>query len=279
MRPKLAGIDLSRSLATLGGVLREDRSFRRLGLPPGWYLVNHYRGRLNDRLNLRHRFRRVKLHIAGRPITLTLSEPYLGALKGVFLDNEYDCAGSLDFVPKKILDLGANIGFATIYLATLFPNAEFALVEPDPRNIAHLQHNLHLNGIRDVPVVEAAVGSQNEKLSLLFGENPTCSTLEGTSMHHNEDSVTVDVMTLPRLLETIGWSEVDLLKVDIEGAEEMLFASATDWLTRVRAIVIEIHPNTSPERIYDCLRPYGFTLSRLGAGREPVYLAKRHAEG
>lgn len=275
MFPDVSGVNLVRSLKALRGVLRDDRSFHRLGLPRGWYLRSHYWGRLNERLKRPHQFKRAVLRVADRSIALNFSEPYVGALKGIFLDNEYQCAELLGFAPRRILDLGANIGFGSLYLSTLFPGAQFVLVEPDPRNIGPLKENLRLNDMSNVVVIEAAIGPKNCRLELRYGDDPTCSTLRGTSMHSNEHSVSVQVLTIPELMETIGWSDIDLVKIDIEGAEEMLLASESEWLRKVRAILVEIHPNTTFERISGYLQPYGFTLRRLGQGREPVYFGVR----
>jgi FkbM family methyltransferase len=275
MFSRLADIDIGRSVKALRGAIHDDRSFHALGVPYGWYLRCHYQGRLNDRLRRPHPFRRLTLDMAGRKISLKLSEPYMGALKGIFIDREYDCSKQIGFAPTFVLDVGANIGFGSIYLSTIFPSATFALVEPDPRNIGPLKENLSLNGMDGIAIIQAAVGPTNGTLNLQCGADPTCSTLEGTSMHNNEHAVPVQVLSMPEVLKKLGWPQVDLMKVDIEGAEEMLLASNTDWLRVVRAILIEIHPNTTFERICAYLSPYGFTLSRLGSGREPVYFGVR----
>lgn len=275
MSPSLVGINIGRSVKALRGVLHDDRSFHALGLPYGWYLRCHYQGRLNDRLKKPHPFRRVTFDLASRKIMLKLSEPYMGALKGIFLDREYDCSSQITFKPKFILDVGANIGFGTVYLTSIFQDATFALIEPDPRNIEILRENLRLNGIARTTIIEAAVGPQNGTLNLRYGSDPTCSSLEGTSMHSNEHTVPVQVLSMPTVLNKLGWPQIDLMKVDIEGAEEMLLSTDNDWLRAVRTILIEIHPNTTFERISGYLRPHGFTLRRLGGGREPVYFGVR----
>jgi Methyltransferase FkbM domain len=56
----------------------------------------------------------------------------------------------------------------------------------------------------------------------------------------------VAAITMQTFLETNHIGKVDLLKIDVEGAEEFIFFSNTDWLIKVNAILIEIH---SPEMI------------------------------
>jgi FkbM family methyltransferase len=255
-------------------VAREDRKFQALGLSPGRYLRFHYRGRWHLRRASDPPVEQLRLKLRGTAVSLRLNAPYGGTLAGVFLENEYDCSSRLHPPPARILDLGANIGFGSIYLNVLFPNAEYVAVEPDPRNIELLKQNLQTNHVR-ARVIEAAVASEPGTLRLRFGVNPTCSALESSPMHDLAQTVEVTARTVPSLLAEVGWDEVDLVKIDIEGTEDELLSRDNSWLERVRAICIEIHPNTTPERISSYLAPYGFRLTRVGFGREPVYFASR----
>ena len=150
------------------------------------------------------------------------------------------------------------------------------MVEPDPRNLPLLKTNLRLNDVSST-VIAGAIGPAAGKLKLRFGDNPTCSSMTGTGMHDLADSVEVDVTTIPEVMVKAGWKEIDLLKIDIEGAEEELLARNNEWLAHVGAIILEIHPNTSAERLNVHLARYGFNLRRYGSGREPVYFARRNA--
>lgn len=255
-------------------VAQEDRKFRALGLATGRYLSFHYRGRWHLRRASTPPLERLQLKVQGTPVTLRLNAPYGGTLAGVFVDNEYDCSKLLHPPPAKVLDLGANIGFSAIYLNVLFPNAEFVAVEPDPRNIELLRENLETNRVR-ARVVPAAVAAEPGSVRLRFDVNPTCSALESSPMHALAHSVEVMARTVPDLLDEAGWSNVDLVKMDIEGTEDELLSRDNSWLERVRALCLEIHPNTTPDRIAGYLSPYGFRLTRLGFGREPVYFAIR----
>jgi FkbM family methyltransferase len=261
-------------LQALLEVWREDRAFRELGRPPGWSVLFHYLGRWYDRRSQNMPLRDVAFTWAGRRWVFRLSDVYMGAFKGVFIDREYDCAWRFAEPPARILDLGGNIGFGSVFLADLFPQAELAVVEPDPRNLPLLRANLERNGV-SARVFEGAVGPAAGSLILRLGRNPTCSSLEGTGMHDLADSVPVQVLTIPMIFQQAGWDRIDLLKIDIEGAEEALLAGSEAWLDRVGAILVEIHPNTTPDRIAGYLSRSGFLLERLGAGREPVFFAQR----
>jgi FkbM family methyltransferase len=203
-----------------------------------------------------------------------MAETYKGSFMGVFKDKEYDCAAQLEQAPQRILDLGGNIGFGSVFFSRIFPEAKFAVVEPDPRNVPLLRKNLGLNQV-SATVIEGAIGSAQGTLTLRYGTNPTCSSLDGTGMHDLSNTVEVAVTTVPKVMEQAGWDHVDLVKIDIEGAEEDLLANDNQWLAKVGAIIMEVHPNTTVERLNGHLAPFGFTLTRFGGGREPVYFAKK----
>jgi len=268
-------MNLTRSLAALRNVWKDDQAFHAAGRPFGWYLSAHYVARFRDRMGLPAPWRNVTFRIEGIDQTYRLTFEHLGAAKGVVLDREYACVKRLGPMLTRVMDLGGNIGMGSGYISALHPRAEFAVVEPDPRNIGVLEDNLATNGVK-CRVFSAAAGPSAGRLRLRMGPNPSCSALETSTLHDLVDGMEVEVITIPWLLDAMGWDRVDLLKIDIEGAEENLLRENNGWLDRVGAIVMEIHPNTTPERIASYLAPFGFVLERTGHGREPVYLATRN---
>ncbi|MCT0229486.1 FkbM family methyltransferase [Synechococcus sp. CS-1324] len=210
-----------------------------------------------------------------KTITISLQPEHFGMAKGILQDCEYDNL-PLKASPKTIMDLGANIGLGAVVFHGQSPEAEILCVEADPRNVQLLLRNLKDNGI-PAHVVAAAIGPEQGLLSLRIGQDSTCSTLVDASVIHPgmNAEVKVPVVSMDQLLEVCGWSRIDLLKIDIEGAEEELLCESPHWLEKVGAIVMEIHPNTTPERIAGYLRPYGFVLEKHGEGREPVYVASK----
>jgi FkbM family methyltransferase len=267
-------MSLSSSLASLVETIRDDALFAGLGARRGEFLTLHYGGRWAARCGRPPRPRTLRFRHFDRTVGIRLSASYLGAFKGIFFDREYDCTGLFATPPRRILDLGANIGMGAISLACQFPEARFVCIEPDPRNTPFLGANLEANGIHAVIVAKAA-GPAPGRLNLRFGDDPTCSALESSQMHQLTETTKVEVTTVPVLLAGAGWDFVDLVKIDIEGSEEELLSIDNGWLSKVGALLLEIHPNTTPERIGSFLNPHGFTLRRHGRGREPVYFATR----
>ena len=267
-------MNLNSSLGALRSVLSETASFHNLGLPFFWYFQFHYTGRWYDRLHGAAPEEIVELSYRRSTLRFALTPAYAGALKGIFLDDEYALEHVLQLPPRRILDLGANIGMAASVLAAQFPGATLLLVEPDPRNLERLERAVRWNGL-NASIVRSAVASAPGRLRLRVGDNPTCSALETSAMHALPDTVEVDVMTVEDLLRHAGWDAVDLVKIDIEGTEEELLTESNAWLARTGALILEIHPACSPERIAGALGEFGLRLHRHGNGREPVYLATR----
>ncbi len=213
------------------------------------------------------------LTVKARRIELTLTADYLATLRGVFLEDEYACGQFFASPPKRILDLGANIGLAALYLNAVFPGAEFICLEPDPRNVPLLRKNLKQNGVK-AEVFEEAIASTAGEIGLRFDSNPTCSALDYSGMHKLGRSVTVQARTVPEVLAKAGWNGIDLAKIDIEGTEDELLGKQNSWLESVKALIMEIHPSTTEERIAAHLRPFDLELRRVGFKTEPIYFAQ-----
>ena len=114
-------------------------------------------------------------------------------------------------------------------------------------------------------------------MPLRLFDNTTCSTLIADDGFHpgHEAVVNIPTLSMTQILASVGWDSVDLLKIDIEGAEDELLSVDNQWLKGVGVLMMEIHPNTTPEKIASYLKPFGFVLERHRNSLEPVYVAFR----
>lgn len=144
-----------------------------------------------------------------------------------------------DFIPDNdqplILDCGANIGFSVLNYKRQFPHARIIAFEPDPQFAPILRRNLECNGAADVQVVEAAVWVKNGETRWL------CEGIDGSKIitEGQEAPGTIIVQTVD-LADYLS-AEVDLLKIDIEGAEYEVVIHLADKLHRVKNMCIECH--------------------------------------
>ena len=161
---------------------------------------------------------------------------------------------------RTILDLGANIGMTTLFLAQFFPRARYVCVEPSPFNALLLRHNVEWLGER-VSVVESAVADFSGNVSFTDSNWSWGGHIDSRTA----GTRTVSCLTVGDIIESHQLKFVDLLKVDIEGAEKLLFSSRPAWLKKVGCIVIELHDGYSFSQFEHDVRPLGFTALPEGS--------------
>jgi FkbM family methyltransferase len=190
-----------------------------------------------------HRPIRLRLDAADRAIDFVLPDYSAFKVLGeVFVQNEYDIA--LDGSPKTILDLGANVGASVLYFRRRFPSARIVAIEAGPGLVPILRHNTRE---LDAEVRHAAV---TERAGMAYFQEATESWEGTTTIADGSPGVeTVPSVTLDSLLS----DPVDLVKVDIEGAEFDVLPSC-ERLDRVSAMVGEIHSRPETSRSIDLLK-------------------------
>lgn len=179
----------------------------------------------------------VETHPTGfkHPLYLRLKTSDLPTLQKIWRDQEY--AISLKQEPTFIIDAGANIGIASIFFATKFPNAKIVAIEPEPGNFALLEKNTR--PYPNITAIHAALWKENGEVSLFDpGQGPWAfqTRADGANTIGRVPSITVD-----ELLGRFSASTVDILKMDIEGAEKEIFENASAWISKVGVIMVELH--------------------------------------
>jgi FkbM family methyltransferase len=184
----------------------------------------------------------IDLKPLGRLVHLRSHTTDVSVLAELIVHHGYDCIlPHLDAPPRTIVDLGANIGLAARWMLQQWPDARLIAVEPDRANAAMLYRNL-MPFEDQVRVHQACIGATERTGRLVHsGHAWTCHLANVTTASQAPDSRPVDVISMQRLLAETSVSDIDLLKCDIEGTEQELFASCAGWIRRVRLAVIECH--------------------------------------
>lgn len=143
----------------------------------------------------------------------------------------------------RILDCGANVGLASLFYKRRYPMARITAFEADPAMAALLTLNLRANGAADVEVVSAAVWTEAGDISFCADGADAGSILSPDS---SPSHASVRVPSI-RLADRLASERIDLLKLDIEGAETAVLADCADALDNVNAILLEVH-EFNPER-------------------------------
>ncbi len=150
-------------------------------------------------------------------------------LEETLINEDFDL--SFD-TPHVIVDLGAHAGSFVIKLRSRYPAARVVAVEPAPRTFSRLTRNV--GGLPGVTPVNAAVSDKDGEASFTEERLSWGSRLSPTG------GQTVETMTLARLRARYQLPLIDVLKVDIEGAEWDVLRSDAD-LDGVRHVLIELH--------------------------------------
>jgi FkbM family methyltransferase len=189
----------------------------------------------------------------------------MAVFKQIFVQREYSSVADLQNV-FVIMDLGANVGYSSAYFLNCFPQSRVLAVEPDDRNLEVCRQNLRPYAERAV-ILPGAAWSYCTALSLSCGSfrdgREWATQVVPRQEHDNRPEV--QGWDIPTLIEASGSSEVDLLKVDIEGAERQLFSeNAESWLPKVRNICIELHGAECRTVFFACLAGWEYDLSYSG---------------
>lgn len=174
----------------------------------------------------------------------------------VFGHEYYDLA--LESPPRTILDLGANVGMTAVYFARKYPGAKIACVEPIPTNLELLRQNLASNKV-EASVFAAAIDSSDGETTMDVGQLDYGFKVAS-------EGLTVPTISVQTILSELGWANIDLLKIDIEGHEGVVLKQNCDWLNKVQAVCIEIHDDYTETDLIELAENYGFSSPRLLPG-------------
>ena len=159
----------------------------------------------------------------------------------------------------RILDCGANIGIASIYFKQRYPHARVTAFEADPSLAAICQRNLAAHGAADVEVKASAAWTVTGMIEFV------CEGTDSGAVASLETSVTGATQQVPaeRLRDCLD-EPVDLLKLDVEGAELPVLADCRDRLHNVRAMTIDLHEFNPAKRqtgaVFALLAATGFAF-------------------
>jgi FkbM family methyltransferase len=188
---------------------------------------------------------------------ITLNNKHkISSFQDVFLNPFYwQALFKLNFIPKKVFDLGANFGLFSCLCQQIFSNSinqepiAYTLIEANLNLIKTLNKDIqNLIPQGNVSIVHGAAGPT---------ENINFSTNNSNLLASSISKTGVEVPFVDfNLLE-----QPDLLKIDIEGAEDLLFKNYFNWIKLAKAIIIEFHYEGEKLKINQLqLKDAGFEL-------------------
>ncbi len=173
-----------------------------------------------------------------------------------------------------VIDIGANLGYFTVIAASrVGPSGKVFSYEPDPHNFELLKKNISVNEFKNVNAFPVALSDCTGTRELFFGDNQTTPSFSDKKGTGRSQSVVTD--TLDNSLKALGYSKVDIIKMDIEGAEPLALEGMGKTIARNPALIIifEFHPNAikrlgySPLKFLERFKELGFSMSVIDEDR------------
>lgn len=157
----------------------------------------------------------------------------------VFDMDEYGLR-TMNFVPGDIIvDIGANVGCVSIYLAKKYPFLKIYAYEAHPTNYDNLVANIALNNVTNIVPHNLAVFSRdNEEVRITLNPNNTGSSSLLKINPNGKDTASVRTISLDTIIETYGISRIKFLKLDCEGSEFDILPNSSG----IHKIIIEMYP-------------------------------------
>lgn len=167
----------------------------------------------------------------GKKITYNDAKALMGMYHEIIHDENYKFITTRE--KPIIVDAGANIGISLLYFNSLYPNASMVAVEADPDISKILESNLKRNNCNAEIIQKALWSDSGKKLS--FAQNGA----DAGSLFGGEKVIEVETISLKELIAPYDY--IDLLKIDIEGAEIEALKNIGDELKKVEHVFIEFH--------------------------------------
>lgn len=194
------------------------------------------------------------------PVLVRLGTSDIGAFNKIFLRKEYDIPLQLN--PRLIIDGGANVGYASVFFANKYPRARIIAVEPEESNYRLLKENT--SAYPNITPVKGALWYKETTLNIksLPVDSKWDFKVEGAD---SKGGGQVKSFVLDKLS---NHEQIDILKLDIEGAEKEVFSQNYEiWLDKVKVIIVELHDHFKSgcsESLHSATDGYGFRESKKG---------------
>jgi len=167
-------------------------------------------------------------------------------IREIFVNDEYKFKSSKS--SPVIIDCGANIGMSVLYFKRCFPHSTIIAFEPNPTTFDLLQKNIISYELSNITLHNLALSNSTGTIPFHFNDDKGTLTGSLQSNRGGEKIIEVQCAKLSDLLSEID--VVDLIKMDVEGAEQNIVEDLmqSGAIQKVKELIIEFHHNILGEK-------------------------------
>lgn len=186
------------------------------------------------------------------------------------------------------IDVGANTGLFSLLCARRFSSVNIHAFEPVPLNASLFESSIHLNGFENITLNRSCVGNTEGEIELSLASDSAYSSMIATGRKPVVRRLRTPTITLDSYASRAGLGRIDILKVDVEGAEKLVLEGArgllSDERTRPRLLLVELFDQnlqpfgTSIGEIVDLLAALGYRGYVLDKGRRRSLMRSHYNE-
>ena len=154
---------------------------------------------------------------------------------------------------KTVVDIGANVGAASVYFAIAYPDAKVYAFEPGSAPLSLLQQNVA--PLHNVTVFPFGLHAWEQTLSLFQGKNDSVESSLYSSLRTDSASEDIRLVCASDFFAERGIHRIDVLKIDTEGCEVPILQSLQRYLPEVKVLYVEYHSERDRRMIDEILAP------------------------
>ncbi len=167
---------------------------------------------------------------------------------------------------STVFDAGANVGYTSIYLSAFFPNARFFLFEPESSNFQSIEYHIEKNKRSNFTPLKKGVWTKETNLKV--EQNFRDQRHWAFTVKETTENTGLEGISFQKIMADANIEFIDLLKMDIEGSEKVLFEDSNfclEVLPKVKFMALEIHDEiVDRDSIVDILKSNNFDFFSKG---------------
>jgi len=176
-----------------------------------------------------------------------------------------------NYTKGVFLDVGANIGNHTLFVAAFCNPKKILSFEPVPDFFEHLRENIKINKLKNVTALNVALGSKKENKKIFIFDRERNI---GAAKIGDNGTINITVDSLDSIVNDLKLTQIDLIKIDVEGYNLNVLEGAKKTIVKFKPdLLIECESRCEKKKVTNCLKKYRYTINRsIVFNLTPTYL-------